>query len=391
MRIAVVHDYFTQLGGAEKVAEELFRILPGASLLSTVALGECMPDALKNVDIDTSWMQQAPGIAKYYRLYFLLYPLAIRSLDLSGYELIVSSSSGYAKGIRTRWDALHVCYCHTPMRWVWDLDRYSQRETMSAGVKAILPQLISWLRRWDEAASRQPDHFIANSRTVAERIKVIYKRKAEIIYPPIDLHRFQMSEEDGDHYLILSRLVSYKRLDLAIKACTRLNRKLLVIGGGPHRESLQAEAGPSVTFCGRLSDAEVNYQVARCRALIFPGEEDFGMAPLEVAAAGKPCIAYRAGGATETIVEGVTGAFFDKQDVDSVATAILQFERQSWSALELRRHSESFSIDVFQEKMRSFLTRVGVPARALNELTPVAGSVRCPEPCFPFEWNQDPA
>ncbi len=391
MKIAVVHDYFTQMGGAEKVADELFRALPGASLLSCVAFRECLPDALREVDIATSWLQRAPGIAKYYRLYFLLYPFAVRSLDLSGYELIVSSSSGYAKGIRTRRDAMHVCYCHTPMRWVWDIDKYSERESMSASVKAVLPQLVSWLRRWDEAASRQPDHFIANSRTVAQRIKAVYQRKAEIIYPPIDLNRFQMSQEEGDHYLILSRLVSYKRLDLAIKACSRLNRKLLVVGAGPHRAALEAEAGPSVTFCGRLSDAEVNYQVARCRALLFPGEEDFGMAPLEVAAAGKPCIAYRGGGATETIVEGVTGVFFDVQDVDSLAEAILRFECQSWSGLELRRHSEGFGVDVFQERIRSFLTRVGVPARALNEVAAIDGMSRSPEPYFPFEWNQDPA
>ncbi len=365
MKIAVVHDYFTQLGGAEKVADEIFGMLPGASLLSLVAMENCLPACLKGVRITTSWMQMMPRIADYYRWYFLLYPLAVRSLDLSQYDLVVSSSSGYAKGIRTARDAMHVCYCHTPMRWVWDLERYSQCERLSSSQRALLPRLISWLRMWDEAAARQPDHFIANSNTVAQRIKAIYKRKAEVIHPPIDLNRFQMSHEDGDHYLILSRLVSYKRLDLAVKACSRLNRKLLVIGDGPHRQALEAQAGPSVIFCGRLSDKQVDYQVARCRALIFPGEEDFGMAPLEVAAAGKPCIAYRAGGATETIVEGVTGVFFDDQDVDSIVAAILDFERRTWFAEDLRHHAEGFGTGVFQEKMRSFLTRLGVPAHDL--------------------------
>src|SRR5580704_9123155 len=282
MKIAVVHDYFTQLGGAEKVAEELMRILPKASLHTTVALPDLMPPGLVGRQVETSWMQNLPRMKQYYRLYFILYPLAVRSLDLSHYDLVISSSSGYAKGVRTNRDAIHVCYCHTPMRWAWNFESYSEREEMGTAKRLLLSQAIRGLRRWDVGASRQPDHFIANSQTVAARIHRAYGRIAEVIHPPIDLGRFRASVEQDDYYLVLARLVSYKRIDLAVQACTQLGRRLLVIGDGPDRERLMAIAGKTVSFLGRLSDGEVEHYAARCRALIFPGEEDFGMAPLEI-------------------------------------------------------------------------------------------------------------
>ena len=364
MKIAVVHDYFTQQGGAEKVAEEMYRMADGASLVSTVGIRNKMPPSLRDVPMQTSWMQSIPGIQKHYRLFFMLYPLAVRSLDLSQYDLVLSSSSGYAKGVQTRPDALHVCYCHTPMRWVWNFDGYSEREGMSAAGRKVLGLMVRGLRHWDESASRQPDHFVANSKTVAKRIRDVYHRVAEVINPPIDVDRFRVSDQQDDYYILLSRLIGYKRLDLAIEACSKLNRKLLVIGDGPYRERLMAMAGPSVQFMGRLSDSDVNHYVSRCRALIFPGEEDFGMAPLEVAAAGRPCIAYRAGGAEETIVDGRTGLFFDTQDPEDLMSAILRFEKQTWGTDELREHAEGFRTEVFQERMRTFLKRVGCPLPA---------------------------
>jgi glycosyltransferase involved in cell wall biosynthesis len=361
VKIAVVHDYFTQMGGAEKVAEELIRMLPTADLHTTVALPGLMPPSLAGRRVGTTWMQNMPLMKEYYRHYFLLYPLAVRSLDLSAYDLVVSSSSGYAKGVRTGRDAIHVCYCHTPMRWVWSFDSYSSRETMGTAKRLLLPPLISALREWDKAASSAPDHFVANSKTVAERIERAYGRTAEVIHPPIDVNRFGASKEQEDYYLVLARLIPYKRLDLAVEACTALGRRLMVIGDGPDRARLMAKAGPTVTFLNRLSDEEVEHYAARCRALIFPGEEDFGMAPLEIAAAGRPTIAYRAGGAVETIIDGVTGIFFDRQDADSLAEAIQRFERQEWSARTLRRHAESFGIEVFQSRFRQFLAKVGAP------------------------------
>jgi glycosyltransferase involved in cell wall biosynthesis len=363
MRIAVVHDYFTQMGGAEKVAEELMRMLPQATLHSTVALPDRMPPGLTGLPVVTTWMQHLPKIRKYYRFYFLFYPFGVRSLKLSNFDLVISSSSGYAKGVHTSRDAVHVCYCHTPMRWVWSFDNYSQREDMGSMRRLALKGLIRGLRIWDEDAARQPDHFIANSKTVAARILRAYGRHAEVIHPPIDLGRFRSSAERGDYYLVLARLVSYKRIDLAVQACTLLGSRLLVIGDGPDRERLAALAGPTVSFLGRLSDEEVEYYASRCRALLFPGEEDFGMAPLEIAAAGRPTIAYRAGGAVETIVEGVTGMFFDQQEPESLATAIEQFEEVEWSGQALRRHAEKFGVDVFQARISAFLDRIGVNLR----------------------------
>ncbi len=361
MKVAVVHDYFTQLGGAEKVAEELVRMVPESDLYATVALPSRMPESLRKLPVHTSWMQKLPGLEKYYRLYFLLYPLAVSALDLRGYDLVLSSSSGYAKGVRTSMDAVHVCYCHTPMRWVWNFDGYSSRESFGAGQRALLPTLINALRRWDESASRQPDHFVANSQVVAERIRRVYDRSAEVIHPPIDIRRFQPSREREDYYVVLARLVPYKRIDLAVQACTRLGRKLIVIGHGPDRESLEAMAGPTIHFAGRASDRDVERYVSRCRALLFPGEEDFGMAPVEVAAAGRPTIAYRAGGALETIVDGRTGLFFNEQTPESLMASIEEFERREWPSATLRRHAENFSVEVFQSRFDAFLTKIGAP------------------------------
>lgn len=363
------------MGGAEKVAEELVRMLPGADLHATVALPDLMPQSLVGRKVGTTWMQHMPLMRRHYPTYFMLYPLAVRSLDLSGYDLVVSSSSGYAKGVRTDRDAIHVCYCHTPMRWAWSFDSYAARGTMGAAKRLLLPPMIGALRKWDKAASCFPDHFVANSRTVAERIERTYGRTAEVIHPPIDVDRFHPSNEQEDYYLVLARLIPYKRLDLAIEACSTLGRRLMVIGDGPDRARLVAKAGPTVTFLNRLSDAEVEHYAARCRALIFPGEEDFGMAPLEIAAAGRPTIAYRAGGAVETIVDGVTGVFFDRQDATSLAKAIQRFERQDWSAEVLRSHAEGFGIDVFQSRFRQFLAKVGAPLpeyAAVPFVTPTA-------------------
>jgi glycosyltransferase involved in cell wall biosynthesis len=252
------------------------------------------------------------------------------------------------------------------MRWVWSYDSYSSRESFGVTQRAVLPLLMRGLRRWDEEASRQPDHFVANSRLVAERIRKAYGRTAEVIHPPIEVDRFHPSDQVDDYYLVLSRLVSYKRIDLAVQACTQRKKKLVVIGDGPDRKSLEALAGPSVCFLGRASDKDVEYYVSRCRALLFPGEEDFGMAPLEVAAAGRPTIAYRAGGALETVIDNVTGVFFNSQTPEDLGDAIERFESKEWSSNRLRQHAEGFSIEVFQRRFRAFLHRVGMPVGALS-------------------------
>lgn len=361
-RIAVFHDNFAQMGGAEKVAEEIYDLLPGATLHTTAAVPEILSQGLRDAEIKTSWMQYLPALRRYFRHYFLLYPLAVESVNLSQYDLIVSSCFGYAKGVRKRRDAIHVCYCHTPMRWVWRYADYSERAGFSLLARKLLPFLLAGLKRWDLRASRQPDYFIANSQVVAERIKKIYGRESIVIPPPIDVSRFQTEANEvghpEDYYLILSRLVPYKRIDLAVEACTRLNRPLVVIGDGPDRARLEKLAGSVVRFVGRESDEAVAHYAAHCRALIFPGEEDFGMTPLEINAAGRPVIAFRGGGALETVVDGVTGVFFSEPNSASLAQAIEDFETRTWNAAELRAHASRFDRTVFAERLLEFLGQV---------------------------------
>ena len=366
-RIALVHDYFVQMGGAERVAEAMHESFPSAPMYTTVALPQSLPQRLRLADIRTSPLQHLPSIERRFRHYFMLYPFAVENFDLSEYDLIFSSSSGYAKGVRRRRNAIHVCYCHTPMRWVWRYDDYVARERFGRLARTLLPALLWPLRRWDLRAARQPNYYIANSRLVADRIKKIYGREAHVIPPPIDVNRFHMSNEIDDYYLVLSRLMPYKRIDLAIEACKRMNRRLIVIGDGPDRKRLEKLADDRIEFLGRQPDKIVNYYAARCRALLFPGEEDFGMAPLEANAAGRPVIAYRAGGAVETVEENVTGVFFDQATSVSLGEAIEKFEGMRFDQYTLRRHAEKFDRPVFTFRVLQFLGSVA-PSSCSPEL-----------------------
>lgn len=366
-RIALVHDYFVQMGGAERVAEAMHDSFPAAPMYTTVALPQSLPQRLRNADIRTSPLQHLPAMDRRFRHYFMLYPFAVENFDLSKYDLIFSSSSGYAKGVHRRRNAIHVCYCHTPMRWVWRYDDYVARERFGGFSRALLPMMMWPLRKWDLRASQQPNYYIANSRLVANRIKKIYGREAHVIPPPIDVNRFHMSNDIEDYYLVLSRLMPYKRIDLAIEACKRMNRRLIVIGDGPDRERLEKLADDRIEFLGRQPDKIVNYYAARCRALLFPGEEDFGMAPLEANAAGRPVIAFRAGGAMETVEEEVTGVFFDSQNSLSLAEAIEKFESLRFDQYLLRRHAEKFDRTVFSFRVLQFLGSVA-PSSCSEEL-----------------------
>lgn len=366
-RIALVHDYFVQMGGAERVAEAMHDSFPSAPMYTTVALPQSLPPRLRMADIRTSAMQRLPNLDRRFRHYFMLYPFAVENFDLSQFDLIFSSSSGYAKGVRRRRNAIHVCYCHTPMRWVWRYEDYVAREGFGNIARVALPALMWGLRKWDLRASKQPNYYIANSRLVAQRIKKIYGREAFVIPPPIDVNRFHMSDEIDDYYLVLSRLMPYKRIDLAIEACKRANRRLIIVGDGPDRARLEKLGDDRIEFLGRQPDSIVNYYAARCRALMFPGEEDFGMAPLEANAAGRPVIAYRGGGAVETVEEGVTGVFFDQANSQSLAEAIEKFEGLRWNQYTLRSHAEKFDRSVFAFRILQFLGSVA-PASCADEL-----------------------
>ncbi|WP_263382465.1 glycosyltransferase [Granulicella arctica] len=364
LKVAVFHDNFAQNGGAELVAEELHRVLkarfPTTQMFSTLSAEERLSPYLRTEDIHNTWMQWLPARAKLFRAYFLFYPFAVDRVDLSEFDLIVTSCFGYAKGVRRRQNALHICYCHTPMRWVWRTQDYLSREKNSFIKKALLHFPLRWLKSWELRAAANPDIYIANSSVVAERLFQAFGVHATVIPPPIDTARFappagKPINDAEDFYLVLSRLVPYKRFDLAVQACTKSNRRLVVIGDGPDRARLEAMAGPTITFLGRASNEDVCDHARRCRALLFPGEEDFGITPLEINAAGRPVIAYRAGGATETVVEGVNGTFFDRPDVDALIEALDHFETRVWDGAAIRQHAQGYDRSVFEERITSFV------------------------------------
>jgi glycosyltransferase involved in cell wall biosynthesis len=357
-RVALFHDFLVQMGGAERVTEALHRILPDADIHTTMTAPEKLSPQLREAQPKTSWMQMLPFKSKLFRHYFLLYPFAIESADLSAYDLVISSCFGFAKGVRKGRNALHVCYCHNPMRWVWNTTKYLEREGMPAWKKSLVRLALKPLRAWELHAAKRPDYYIANSRVVAQRLREAFGREATVIPPPVDTSRFNTCPYVDDYFLVLSRLAPYKRIDLAVQACTRLNRRLVIIGDGVDRKRLQSMAGPSVSFLGRVPDEVVAHYAKQCRALLFTGEEDFGIAALEVNAAGRPVVAYHGGGATETIIEGVNGLFFREQTVDSLADALVRFDQMEWDTEEIRRQAERYDTVVFSERVLDFLNHV---------------------------------
>ncbi len=354
MRVAIVHDYLNQYGGAERVLEALHALYPAAPVFTSIYDPQAMPAQYRGWDIRTSFMQRFPGWRRHFRRYFVFYPSAFESFDLSAYDLILSSSSAYAKGVIPRPGAVQICYCHTPMRFAWRTHDYVERETIRGLQAAILPLALTYLRIWDVVASARVDAFVANSHEVAGRIRRYYGREATIIPPPVNLPPYD-PQPPGAFYLAGGRLIPYKRLELAVQAFTRLGLPLKIFGAGRDRERLEQLAGPKIEFLGHVGETERQALFARCRAFIFPGMEDFGITPLEVMAAGRPVIAYAAGGALETIVPGVTGRFFSTQTPEALAEAVLADRDYAYDADRIRRHAENFGVDVFARRMRDLI------------------------------------
>lgn len=362
-RTVIVHDYLNQYGGAERVLEALHELFPQAPIYTSIYDPGAMPARYREWDIRTSWMQRLPGWRRLFRAYFPLYPSAFESFDLSGYDLIISSSSAFAKGVIPAPGARHICYCHTPMRFAWRAADYVAQEGLGVRRRALLALPLTALRLWDAVSSSRVDWFVANSRVVAGRIRRYYGREATVIPPPVELPPFR-PQPPGDFYLAGGRLIPYKRVDLAVRAFTALGLPLKVFGSGRDEPRLRALAGPNVEFLGRVSDEELRALFARCRAFIFPGEEDFGITTLEAMAAGRPVIAYAAGGALETVVEGVTGRFFHEQSAAALAAAVAASRSDEYDPLAIRRHAEGFGREVFLARMREFVDSVcaaGVP------------------------------
>jgi glycosyltransferase involved in cell wall biosynthesis len=359
MRVALVHDYLTQFGGAERVLLALMELFPQAPVFTLVydpvfakSTGG-QGDIWDERRIRTSFLQRLPGAKRHHRYFPLLMPLAIEQFDFSEYDIVLSDTHSFGKGIITGPNTLHLSYCFTPTRYVWDdSHRYVREFSSSRFFQRFAPAALSYIRLWDYYAAQRVDAYLTLSHYVAGRIRKYYHAQAEVISPPVDVDRFYVQETNQGYYLIVSRLVPYKRIDIAIEACEKLGRQLVIVGDGPEARMLRSKAGKWTTFLGFVPDEKLPGLYAGARALLFPQEEDFGITPLEAAAAGKPTIAFGAGGALETVLPGTTGLFFAEQSKDSLRQAIIDFEKCSWEALSIRRHAEAFRREVFLQKVK---------------------------------------
>jgi len=355
MQVALVHDYLNQMGGAERVLLAFHDLFPQAPIYTSIYEPSRVDRRFRGIDIRTSRLQRLPFIKRHHQPFLPLYPFAFESFDLRAYDLVISDSSAFAKGIVTSPDALHICYCHTPMRWAWNYAEYVERESLGRLARMALPPFITFLRMWDYATAGRVDYFLANSPNVAARINKYYRREAVVLPPPVETARFQLAPAHEDYFLIVSRLIPYKRIDLAIQAFNQLGLPLRIIGGGRDEARLRALAGPTIRFMGKLSDEDVRSQMARCRAFIFPGDEDFGLTPVEAQASGRPVIAYGSGGALASVVAGATGLFFDEQTPDALAATVRRFRDEDFDPLAIRRHAEEFDLDHFTNRFAQFL------------------------------------
>lgn len=355
MRIAIVHDYLNQYGGAEKVVEAIHEVYPEAPIFTSIYDREKVPRLFSEMDIRTSFMQRLPLNSRLYRAYMPFYPFAFERLNLKGYDLVLSSSSAWAKGVLTEPEAVHICYCHSPMRFAWSYDEYVWPERGIPLRRSLLPLILSYVRLWDEVTANRVDHFVANSQAVARRIAKYYKREATVINPPVDTDAFQPEPGYDDYYLVLSRLMPYKRIDIVVEAFNRLRLPLRVVGTGRDQERLKSMAAGNIQFLGFVERPQLRRLLGRCRALVFPGEEDFGITAVEAQAAGRPVIAYGAGGALESIREGETGLFFGAQTPEAVVNAVESFDPARFDSQAIRRHAEGFSRAAFQQKIRDFI------------------------------------
>jgi len=356
MKVALVHYWLVGMRGGEKVLEALCELYPEADIFTHVCDPESISDTLRRHTIHSSFIARLPRAKQWYQRYLPFMPMALEQLDLRGYDLVISSESGPAKGIIPPPEATHICYCHSPMRYVWDM-YHDYLEGAGRLTRLLMPPLLHKLRTWDVTTAPRVDHFVANSDYVAARINKYYRRVAKVIHPPVDTDEFGPGGETGDFYLMMGQLVGYKRADLAVEAFNRLGLPLVIIGEGEMREALEKKAAANIRFLGWQPFTEIQSHYARCKALVFPGAEDFGIVPVEAMAAGRPVIAYRRGGATETVVDGVTGLFFDEQTAEGLMEAVQRFEAMGpgFAVEPIIEHARKFDRDVFKRQMKDFI------------------------------------
>ena len=357
MRLAIVHDYLIQMGGAERLIAALVNAFPDAPIYTSATDYEGLKvfPSLVDREIRNSWMQYLPGIRRHFKALVPLYPFAFRSFPPVNADVVLVSSSGFSKWIRVTDSSKTVCYCYTPPRFFWYPDDYLERELKSPALRKTAAALLRALRDWDYQCAQKMDRFIAVSRYIQRRIADCYGRESTLIYPPVNVDRFSADAKFGDYYLVLARLVGYRRIDVAVRAFNQLGQKLVIVGDGPDRAQLQAMAGPSISFLGRVSDQEAKHYLENCRALIFPGLEDFGTVSLEALAAGRPVIAYGAGIALETLEPGVTAVLFDEQTPESLAEAVLRSQKLSWDSQTIRGKVLSFGRERFLQEMKDYI------------------------------------
>lgn len=368
MKLALVHDWLPFMGGAERVLSDFIEIYPEAPIYTLICNKSKMEEPIKSSNIITSNLQKSGKEIENHRKLFPFMPTAIESFDLNNYDVVLSDSSCVAKGVITNPETVHICYCHSPMRYAWEFSYdYAGQMAGKGNIKnKLLNYFLTSMRAWDYVSAARVDYFIANSEHVAKRIKKHYKRNAVVINPPVRCSLFNISDVDGDYFLCVSRLQEYKKIDLAISACNQLGVKLKVIGAGPDEVKLKAMAGPTIEFLGRASNETMKEYYAECRAFIFPGEEDFGITPLEAQASGRPVIAYGKGGALETVIENKTGIFFQEQTINSLVEAINRFKTMHFDKKVLRAHAETFDDEVFKSKIKQFVEEKVVEYKKLQ-------------------------
>lgn len=360
MNVAVVCDWLTVYAGAERVLEQILQLYPEADLFSLVDfLADDQRGFLLNKRARTSFLQRMPWASKKYRSYLPLMPLAIEQFDLSGYDLVISASHAVAKGVLTASDQLHICYCFTPMRYAWDLQhQYLRESNLDRGIKgAVAKTILHYIRIWDCAGSNRVDHFLTLSDYIAKRIRKTYGRDATVIYPPVDVDRFQVRDKKDDFFVTASRMVPYKKMDLIAEAFSEIGLPLIVIGDGPDFEKVKRKAKKNVVLLGYQSDDLLRDYLQRARAFVFAAEEDFGILPVEAQACGTPVIAFGRGGATETVIDGQTGIFFGAQTVDGLKSGLNEFLKMedSFDPTVIRKNAERFNTDRFVVEFKAYV------------------------------------
>ncbi|MDA1060731.1 MAG: glycosyltransferase [bacterium] len=356
MKVAIVHDFLLKLGGAERVVKALSEIYPKAPIYTLLYDEEIMGDTFPKERVRTSFLQKYPSfIRRHHRLLTPKMPRAIEEMDFSEFDLVLSSSTAFSHGIISPLKTKHVCYCHSPMRYAWDWANEYREENNLQGLRGVLyAHLIKYLREWDQISSDRPDKYVANSANVRNRLNKYYNVDSTIVYPPVETDRFRASSNHSGYFLIVSTLTPYKRIDLAVQLFNKIGRKLVIIGDGSHRTYLENIAGSNIEFLGFKSDDVVKDYLENCRALIFQGEEDFGIVPVEAMACGKPVLAFGKGGATETVISGKTGEFFFEPNVESMEDGLarLLYNEKFYKPHTIRKHALKFSSEQFEKNLK---------------------------------------